>query len=157
MWQHHSLDSPPPLPLCGLWRLNFAKQKGLFTSAPVLIQPDPSRQFIVEVDPLDSGVGAVLAQLSAPDQKLNPCAFFSRCLSPAECYYDVGNRELLAMSAILKSLSLAYPTICSDAHHLPASRSSLRLHNNCSNQLCLHVLLKAWSEQLQQLGLNSMQ
>lgn len=64
-------------------------------SAPVLIQPDSSRQFIVEVDASDSGVGAILSQHSATDQKLHPCAFFSRRLSTAESNYDVGNRELL--------------------------------------------------------------
>ncbi|KAI2655590.1 Transposon Tf2-6 polyprotein [Labeo rohita] len=42
----------------------FVKLKELFTSAPVLIQPDPSRQFIVEVDASDSGVGAILSQRS---------------------------------------------------------------------------------------------
>lgn len=54
----------------------FGKLKELFTSAPVLIQPDPSRQFIVEVDASDSGVGAILSQRSATDQKLHPSALF---------------------------------------------------------------------------------
>lgn len=40
----------------------FTKLKELFASVPVLIQPDPSLQFIVEVDASDSGVGAVLSQ-----------------------------------------------------------------------------------------------
>ena len=73
----------------------FLRLKTLFTTAPVLIHPDPTRQFIVEVDASDNGVGAVLSQYS--NQKLHPCAYFSRRLSPAECNYDVGNRELLAV------------------------------------------------------------
>jgi len=73
----------------------FLKLKTLFTTAPVLIHPDPTRQFIVEVDASDNGVGAVLSQYS--NQKLHPCVYFSRRLSPAECNYDVGNRELLAV------------------------------------------------------------
>lgn len=40
----------------------FIKLKALFASVPVLIQPDPSLQFIVEVDASDSGVGTVLSQ-----------------------------------------------------------------------------------------------
>lgn len=40
----------------------FIKLKELFASVPVLIQPDPSLQFIVEVDASDSGVGTVLSQ-----------------------------------------------------------------------------------------------
>lgn len=75
----------------------FVKLKGLFSSAPVLSHPDPTAQFVVEVDASDSGVGAVLSQRSTSDQKLHPCAFFSRRLTPAEKNYDVGNRELLAI------------------------------------------------------------
>ncbi|XP_054620630.1 uncharacterized protein LOC129173605 [Dunckerocampus dactyliophorus] len=53
-------------------------------------------------DASDSGVGAVLSQHSTIDQKLHPCAFFSRCLSPAERNYDIGNRELLAVILALQ-------------------------------------------------------
>ena len=35
--------------------------KSLFTSAPVLILPQPSRQFIVEVDASEVGIGAILS------------------------------------------------------------------------------------------------
>ena len=51
----------------------------------------------MEVDASDSGVGAVLSQRSASDNKIHLCAFLSRKLSPAERNYDVGNRELLAV------------------------------------------------------------
>jgi len=51
------------------------------------------------VDASDTGIGAVLSQQSAEDQKLHPCAFFSRRFSPAEENYDIGNRELLAVVA----------------------------------------------------------
>ena len=80
----------------------FSGLKRLFSSAPILIQPDPSRQFIVEVDASDTGVGAVLSQRSASDEKIYLCAFFSRRLVPAERNYDVGNRELLAMKLALE-------------------------------------------------------
>lgn len=43
------------------------------TSTPILVQPDPSKQFIVEVDTSDCSVGAILSQHSEPDQKLHPC------------------------------------------------------------------------------------
>ena len=80
----------------------FALLKDRFTSAPILVQPDSSLQFVVEVDASDIGVGAVLSQRSRPDKKLHPCAFFSRRLSPAESNYDVGNRELLAVKLALE-------------------------------------------------------
>ena len=80
----------------------FTCLKKLFTSAPVLAMPDETRQFILEVDASETGVGAVLSQRSKDDGLLHPCAFFSRKLSPAEKNYDVGNRELLAIHDALK-------------------------------------------------------
>ncbi len=69
----------------------FDRLKGLFSSAPILITPDTSGQFIVEVDASSIGVGAVLSQRSSQDDRVHPCAFFSHRLSPAERKYDVGN------------------------------------------------------------------
>jgi len=80
----------------------FDKLKMLFSRAPVLIQPDSSKQFILEVDASDSGVGAVLSQRLDSDQRVHPCAFFSRRLSSAEQNYDVGDRELLAIKLALE-------------------------------------------------------
>ncbi len=59
----------------------FTKLKGCFVSAPILITPDPSRQFVVEVDASEVGVGAVLSQRSPSDDKMHPCAFLSHRLS----------------------------------------------------------------------------
>ncbi|KAI2646204.1 Transposon Tf2-9 polyprotein [Labeo rohita] len=80
----------------------FAKLKSCFVSAPILVTPDPSRQFVVEVDASEVGVGAVLSQRSATDDKMHPCAFYSHRLSPAESNYDIGNRELLAVKLALE-------------------------------------------------------
>uniref|UniRef100_A0A3P9M887 Gypsy retrotransposon integrase-like protein 1 n=1 Tax=Oryzias latipes TaxID=8090 RepID=A0A3P9M887_ORYLA len=80
----------------------FTTLKHLFTSAPILSQPDPLRQYVVEVDASDSGVGAILSQREVNSGKLKPCAFFSRKLSMAERNYDVGNRELLAIKLALE-------------------------------------------------------
>ena len=80
----------------------FNDLKSCFTSAPVLIHPDPALQFVVEVDASDIGVGAVLSQRSPKDEKLHPCAFFSKRLSPAERNYSIGDRELLAVKMALE-------------------------------------------------------
>ena len=80
----------------------FQYLKKRFTSAPVLTHPDPTRQFIVEVDASDVGVGAVLSQRSSEDHRIHPCAFFSCKLGPAERNYDIGNRELLAVKLALE-------------------------------------------------------
>ena len=53
------------------------------------------------MDASNIGVGAVLSQRAA-DDKLHPCVFFSKKLSPAERHYDVGNRELLAVKLALE-------------------------------------------------------
>uniref|UniRef100_A0A674PBR8 Gypsy retrotransposon integrase-like protein 1 n=1 Tax=Takifugu rubripes TaxID=31033 RepID=A0A674PBR8_TAKRU len=79
----------------------FSALKDRFTTAPVLAHPDPARQFIVEVDASDAGIGAVLSQRSEADQKIHPCAYFSCRFDPAERNYDVGNRELLAVYGAL--------------------------------------------------------
>ena len=62
----------------------FGHLKALFTSAPVLAHPDPSLEFIVEVDASEAGMGAVLSQRSGTPPKRRPCAFFLKKLSPAE-------------------------------------------------------------------------
>ncbi len=71
--------------------------KTQFTSAPILRHPDPEKEFIVEVDASNTGVGAILSQRHGSQAKMYPCVFFSRKLTATEQNYDVGNRELLAM------------------------------------------------------------
>ena len=80
----------------------FQNLKHRFTTAPILTLPDPQRQFVVEVDASNEGVGAVLSQQSERDGKTHPCALLSRWLSRAERNYDVGNRELLAVKLALE-------------------------------------------------------
>ena len=82
--------------------LAFQRLRERFTSALILTLPDISCQFVVEVDALDLGIGAVLYQWSQVDNKLHPCAFLSRKLSPAERNYDAGNKELLAVKVALE-------------------------------------------------------
>lgn len=79
----------------------FSELKRGFISAPILSNPDPSRQFVVEVDASEVGVGAILSQRSSSDGRIHPCAFFSHRLTPSERNYDIGNRELLAVRLAL--------------------------------------------------------
>ncbi|KAI3366542.1 hypothetical protein L3Q82_000675 [Scortum barcoo] len=48
--------------------------KTLFTTAPVLIQPNLALKLVEEVDTLDVGVSTVLSQRQGPDSQLHPCA-----------------------------------------------------------------------------------
>ena len=77
----------PPKPKLLLWLL-----RPVFSTAPILIMPNPEKQFIL---------GAVLSQ-RAMDGKVHPCAYFSRHLSSAERNYAVGDRELLALKLALE-------------------------------------------------------
>lgn len=113
----------------------FSRLKELFTSAPVLIHPDHSKPFVVEVDASGVGVGAVLSQRSGSSAKLQPCAFFSRRLSPAERNYDVGDRELLAVKLALEEWrhlleGAEHPfTIWTDHKNLTYLRTAKRLNS----------------------------
>ncbi|KAF7641247.1 hypothetical protein LDENG_00287690, partial [Lucifuga dentata] len=103
----HLISSPQtPLVLGYPWLRKHNSQVdwsgNKITNSPILIQPDPTCQFIVEVDASEIGVGAVLSQRSPVDQKLHPCAFFSHRLTTAESNYDMGNRELLAVKLALE-------------------------------------------------------
>ena len=81
---------------------SFTLLKRRFTSAPVLTQPDSKLQFMVEVDASDTRVGGILSQCSAADDKLHPCAFLSRRLTPSEQNYDLGNCKFLAVKLALE-------------------------------------------------------
>ncbi|XP_067230540.1 rhomboid-related protein 3 isoform X1 [Chanodichthys erythropterus] len=80
----------------------FESLKKAFTTAPLLVHPNPDLPFVVEVDASTTGVGAVLSQQQGNPSRLHPCAFFSRKLNPAEVNYDIGDRELLAVKLALE-------------------------------------------------------
>ncbi len=80
----------------------FTQLKSAFCTAPALSHPDPNIRFVVEVDAVTLGVGAILSQWKGEPPVLHPCAYFSKKLSPAEQNYDVGNRELLAIKLALE-------------------------------------------------------
>ncbi|XP_077137504.1 uncharacterized protein LOC143803164 [Ranitomeya variabilis] len=80
----------------------FSSLKDKFTTAPILVHPNPELAFIIEVDASDCAIGAILSQRTGEKNVLHPCAFFSQRLSAAERNYDVGNRELLAIIAAFK-------------------------------------------------------
>ncbi len=86
---------------CSAAETAFRELKARFTSAPILQIPDPDRQFMVEFDASEVGVGAVLSQRASADQKLQPCVF-SRRLTPAERNYNIGNWDLLAVKLALE-------------------------------------------------------
>ncbi|KAK3565462.1 hypothetical protein QTP86_009678 [Hemibagrus guttatus] len=112
----------------------FQTLKQAFTTAPLLVHPDPERPFIVEVDASTTGVGAVLSQQQGNPRKLHPCAFFSRKLNSAKMNYDIGNWELLAIKLALEEWrhwleGTKHPfTVLTDHKNLEYLRAAKRLN-----------------------------
>ena len=79
----------------------FDKLRRCLTSAPILAYPDFSRQFILDTDASDTGIGAVLLQVDGDDQE-RVIAYGSRLLTKPERWYCVTRRELLAVVTFTK-------------------------------------------------------
>ena len=74
----------------------FNTLKTAFTTAPVLHHFDHDREVIVETDASDFVSAGVLSQYG-DDGILHPVAFYSKKHSPAECNYEIYNKELMAI------------------------------------------------------------
>jgi hypothetical protein len=73
----------------------FKSLKEVITSGPVLRSPDQSKPFVVTTDASGFAIGAELSQEF--EGQLQPIAFMSKKLSPAERNYPVHEQELLAV------------------------------------------------------------
>ena len=75
---------------------SFDELKFKMTTAPVLIQPDLNKAFIIQTDASDEGLGVVLAQRD--DQGLeHSIAYASRKLSNLKLKYTTTEKECLAV------------------------------------------------------------
>ncbi len=79
----------------------FQTLKELFTSYPVLRNPDHTKCFIVDTDASAHAVGATISQDFSDGR--HPIAFFSKSLSPPERNYDIYDRELLSIIYAVKA------------------------------------------------------
>ena len=77
----------------------FKSLQRALSSAPVLIIPDPNLPYVVRTDASDYAVGGTLSQDHG--KGLQPIAFFSKKLSPAERNYPVHEQEQLAIMQAL--------------------------------------------------------
>ena len=66
------------------------------TKGPVLVQPDLSSPFFLQVDASAYATGAILTQLDER-KKHQAIAFFSKMFNEAERNYDIHDRELLVV------------------------------------------------------------
>ena len=80
----------------------FKALKQLLCSAPVLRSPDFTREFVLQSDASDRGVGAVLSQLDDEGDD-HPVTFFSRKLLPREEKYSTIEKECLAIKLAVQT------------------------------------------------------
>ena len=73
----------------------------MVTKAPILAHYKQGVKTIVETDSSDYVSSGVLSQLG-DDELLHPVAFFSKNLNPAECNYEIYDKELLAIIRCFK-------------------------------------------------------
>jgi len=74
----------------------FEDLKKAFTTAPILRHFDYDCEIIVETDTLDYVSAGILSQYD-DEGTLHPVAFYSKKHSPAECNYEIYDKELLAI------------------------------------------------------------
>ena len=79
---------------------SFEELKRRLTSAPVLVHPDYTQDFILTTDASDNAIGGVLSQGKIGEDR--PIAYASRRLNPAEKRYPTIDKELLAVVAMCK-------------------------------------------------------
>ena len=75
---------------------HFQALKAAFTLALILVMFDLNKPSTVKSDSSNCITEEVLLQ-SDSQRVLHPVAYFSTCMSPAECNYDIYNKELLAI------------------------------------------------------------
>ena len=82
------------------------------TAAPVLVRPDPSKQFELEVDALQIATGAILYQRGPPVQRpdgtekpgpCHPVGFHSQKFTSTKQNYPIYDREFLAIMCSLRN------------------------------------------------------
>ena len=79
----------------------FEALKNAVTKAPILRHYDRKRKAVLESDSSDWCVGGVLSQYD-DEGVLHPVAFYSKKMIPAECNYEIYDKELLAIIRCLE-------------------------------------------------------
>ena len=74
----------------------FDVLKKVFTSAPSLRHFDYDREIVVETDASNYVSAGILSQYD-DEGILHPVAYYSKKHSPAECNYEIYDKELLAI------------------------------------------------------------
>ena len=112
-------------------------------SAPILTFPDYSKQFILDTDASDTGIGGVFSQVQDGEERV--VAYASRSLSKAERRYCVTRKELLAVVHFTKHFR---PYLLGHHFVLRTDHSSLTWLQNFKEP---EGQLARWLEKLQEI------
>jgi hypothetical protein len=116
----------------GPWHWNSRHQQAFddlrnaLIQAPVLAFPDPQLPFVVGTDASDYAIGAVLQQDQG--KGLQPLAFLSRKLTPAQRNYRTHEKEMLAIIEALKMWR----------HHLQGADYTVQVLTDHVTLKCFH-------------------
>ena len=78
----------------------FEKMKAALCAAPILVLPDPRLPYVVTTDASGYAIGACISQDQG--KGLQPIAYMSKKMLPAETRYPVHHKEMLAIVCALK-------------------------------------------------------
>ena len=79
----------------------FQRVKDLVAEEPVMLLPDPTKQYELETDASNFALGAQLSQRD-DNGKLHPVVYFSKKLSGPALNYPVYDKELMAIIEAFK-------------------------------------------------------
>lgn len=85
--------------------LAFKLLKKMFITALILMQFNPDRKIVVEIDVLNQVTGATISQYNN-NSVLRLVTYISRKNTPVECNYKIHDKELLAIINTLKEQEL---------------------------------------------------
>ncbi|GBM15017.1 Retrovirus-related Pol polyprotein from transposon 297 [Araneus ventricosus] len=100
---------------------SFNSLKQALTSSPILTYPRTDKDFILDTDASDEGIGAVLSQNTGNEKRV--IAYFSKSLGKPERNYCVTRKELLA---IVKSIEHFHHYLYGRKFLLRTDHASLR-------------------------------
>jgi len=103
----------------------FDSLKKAFISAPILHHVDPELETLIKIDASDYVTSGILSQKHLENNKLvlHPVTFISEKMTPAECNYGIGDKELLAIINALEKWHIYL-------HQLPRPFTILTDHHN---------------------------
>ena len=127
----------------------FATLKSAFTSAPILRHFDFEKEIIVETDASDYVSAGVLSQKD-DEGVLHPVAFYSKKHSPAECNYEIYDKELMA---IIRAFEEWRPELEGAKHPIQVLSDHRNLEYFMSTKL-LNRRQTRWAEFLSRFNFN---